>query len=548
MTNTRSLMIASPEGNTGKTTIALGVIDLLLRQGLKVGVFRPVFRVADDDDTTGHDEVLEMLLKHANSPLTYDQARGVTYDMIHHDPECALAAIVAKYHEVAPLVDVMVVMGTDYTDVSSSTELAFNAKVAANLGCPVLLVVSGQDRTDEEIKAVATMALNEFRNNHAVPVGVLFNRLDGKVDRPRLEMLRPEPGLPIWMVPEEKLLEAPTVEQLKKAVDGTMYVGDPELLSREATSVVVGAMALRHLLDHIHDGDVVITAGDRTEVLLGLLSAQSAPTFPALAGIILTGGYQPKGNVDRLIKAMAPNVPVIRTGLDTYRAARVASRSRGRITTSSTRKIELARSLFEHAVNGEDLLQRIDVRNTGVVTPLMFEYSLIERARSKKMRIVLPEGNDDRILRAASTALTRGIADIIILGNKDKIQLRAAELGLDISAATIISPEDPKYVEKYAEIYTKLREAKGMTLERAREIVTDVSYFGTMMVYTGDADGMVSGADHTTAATIRPSFETIKTKPGISSVSGVFLMCLDDRVLLYGDCAVIPDPTASQLA
>ena len=182
------------------------------------------------------------------------------------------------------------------------------------------------------------------------------------------------------------------------------------------------------------------------------------------------------------------------------------------------------------------------------VTPLAFQADLIERARADRRRIVLPEPDDDRVLQAAAQVLAAGIADITFVGDADYVAKRAGELGLDLSAAQVVSVNDPAYLERYAEEFARLRAKKGVTLEQAREKVTDVSYFGTMMVHMGDADGMVSGAAHTTAHTIVPSFQIIKTAPGVSVVSSIFLMAMKDRVWAFGDCAVNPNPTPEQLA
>lgn len=539
--NARNIYITSPEGDTVKSTVALGVLDLLTRRAHRVGVFRPIARSGDS-----RDYVLDLLLAHDGVDLPYELCIGVTYEQVHTDPEQALSDIVARYHEVARQCDVVVIVGTDYTDVAGPTELYYNARIAANLGAPALLVVSGHDRSPEEIRQVTEVAIAELETNHAQVIGVVANRCSA--DELALVHTALAGQVPVWTIPEEPFLVAPTVRALMDAVGGNLVVGEEELLNREAGEVLVGAMSFEHLLDRLSDGAVVITPGDRSDILLGVLTAHAAANFPSLAGIILNGGYYPPESVARLIESLGNRLPIMRTDLDTYRATNAASRTRGHLTADSRRKVDTALALFEQHVDGTTLLEALNVPRTEVVTPLMFEFELLDRARADRRHIVLPEGEDDRILRAASTLLQRQVADLTLLGNAATIRARATELGLTLDGATIIDPTSGELLERFAQEYTARRAHKGMTLERAREIVCSVSYFGTMMVELGLADGMVSGATHTTAHTLKPAFQIIKTIPGVSIVSSVFFMCLTDRVLVYGDCAVNPDPTAEQLA
>ena len=536
-----SVYLASPEARSGKSMVALGLVELLVRRVGRVGVYRPI-TAADDVDP-----LVELLLDRPGVEQDYPDAVGVTYDVMHADPDAALTRIVRDGHELAARYDVVVVLGSDYTDVSTGSELAFNAAMAANLGAAVILVVHGHERTPAQIKAAVDVARGELAGAHAQPVAIVANRVAAAdLDTVRAVLTAGE-GLPVTVIPDTPLLIAPTLRSIARAAGARLIRGDPDRLDHESLGFVVAAMSLPNVLTRLTADATVIAPGDRYELLPGLVLAHQSATFPDLSGIVLTGGYTPPEPIATLIDGVQPDLPILVTESDTFETASKLSGLRGRLTARSTVKIETALRVFAESVDPDALLAAIDMAGLPVTTPLMFQHLLIDRARAGRRHIVLPEGSEPRVMAAAAGLLRLGVARLTLLGDESSIRATAGAIGLDLSAAQIVSPTDPDLVERFSVEYTRLRARKGMTLDRARDIVTDVSYFGSMMVHLGLADGMVSGAAHTTAHTIRPSFEIIKTSPGTAVVSSVFLMLLADRVLVYGDCAVVPDPTAEQL-
>lgn len=553
-----SLYLTSAQGRSGKSAIALGILDMLLAEAPTVGVFRPLVRGGGEPD-----RILEMLLDHSGSGIAYDDCVGVTYEEANDAPEQALTTIMARFKQLEARCDAVLIVGSDYTEVAVPTEFSFNARIAANLGAPVVLVLGGRANVEiretlgksksrdlADLVQLAELCEHELRAAHASLLAVVVNRADpGALEATQRAVRGTLDGdVPVWTIPEDELLVAPPVSSVIDAVEGTLLRGSEELLAREVQGVVVAGMSMANVLGKLIEGSVVVIAADRAETLLAVTVAHEAATFPTVAAVILNGEFDVAPEVMRLLEGLGSSLPVASTPHGTFETVQRIIEARGLLSAESPRKFDTALALFQEHIDADELRSRLELHTDGVITPVMFAYDLGARAAAANARIVLPEGHDDRILRAASTLLTRNTVRLTILGDEDAIRQRASELGLNLDGATLVNPATSDLADEFASEYQRIRAHKGVTIEDARDRMLDATYFGTMMVHTGRADGMVSGAANTTAHTLRPSFEIIGTRDGVSIVSSVFFMALADRVLVYGDCAVVPDPNAEQLA
>lgn len=541
----RSVYVTGTDRGDGRQVFELGLMELLTRRVDRVGVFRPL--VHDGPDRLF--EVLRGRYRLSQDPATahgidYRRAAGIQAEQ---GTDALVSQLVDRYLAVARDYEVVLVLGTDYADTQLPDELALNARLANEFGASVLPVVGGRSQSAESVRAEAR---NAYRAYHALGCDVLalgVNRVAAE-DR---DVVAQRPGarlpVPCYVLPDDPALSAPTVRQISRALDGTVLLGDDAGLARDVLDFVFGGATLPTFLHALTPGCLVVAPGDRADLVVGALAAHSSGT-PPIAGVLLTLGERPDPEVLRLAAKVAPGTPVVSVPGNSFPTATRLFTLEGRLDAATPRKAETALGLFEDWVDTAELLDRISVGSTDRVTPMMFEHKLLERARADRRRVVLPEGLEERVLRAADVLLRRSVCDLTLLGPVDAIRKKAADLGVDLGAAELIDPQESELRKRFAERYAQLRAHKGVSVELAYDVVADVNYFGTLMVEEGLADGMVSGSAHSTAATIRPAFEIIRTRPDATLVSSVFFMCLADRVLVYGDCAVNPDPNAVELA
>ena len=550
---TKNIFIASAEPYTGKSVIAFGLINMLLSKTQKVGYFKPIITQEDADHKEQH---IEAILDFFNLPINYSDTFAFTGQQVLHQPQTEnsseiIDTIISKYKKAEENYEFTVIEGSDFLGEGTAFEFESNVLIAKNLAAPVLIVVTGEHKSTAQVVNTAINIFRNFSSRDVQVLGMVVNMVkqENVEDIRQLLLAQLPADIMLTVIPMESGLQSPTMQEITEALNGNVLFGE-ELMSNQVDNFVTGAMMLPNFLNHIKENVLIVTPGDRGDIIIGALQANQSTNYPKVAGIVLTVGSIPDQPVMKLIEGLQTVMPIISVKTGTFETSNAIGHIHSRITKDNKKKIQLAIQVFEKYVDLKALDDKIITFTPEGITPHMFQYQLVKRAKSIKKHIVLPEGNDDRILKAAARIMSQDLVELTILGDPTEIGLSLKRLGLnlDLSTIHIVNPKTSEHYDDYVQTLYELRKNKNVNLEMATDMMTDVSYFGTMMVYKGHADGMVSGAVHTTQHTIRPALQFIKTRPGVSVVSSVFFMCLPERVAVFGDCAVNPNPTATELA
>ncbi|AIE73626.1 MULTISPECIES: phosphate acetyltransferase [unclassified Synechocystis] len=552
---TSSLYLSTTEARSGKSLVVLGILDLILKKTTRIAYFRPIIQ---DPINGKHDNNIILVLENFRLQQTYTDSFGLYFhEAVSLAGEGAidevLDRILAKYRHLADQVDFILCEGSDYLGEESAFEFNLNTKIAKMLNCPILLLGNAMGNTIEDSLQPIEMALNAYGEQFCQVVGVIINRVQPQLVpaiQAQLEKLYGDRRMVLGTIPQDTMLKSLRLREIVSGLNAQVLSG-ADLLDNLVYNHLVVAMHIAHALHWLHEKNtLVITPGDRGDIILGVMQAHRSLNYPSIAGILLTADYHPEPAIMKLIEGLPDAPPLLLTSTHTHETSARLEAIHPALSPTDNYKIRHSIALFQRQIDGEKLLNYLKTIRSQGVTPKLFLYNLVQAATATQRHIVLPEGEDVRILKAAASLTNHGIVRLTLLGNIEAIEqaVKINHIDLDLGKVRLMDPKTSPDRERYAETYYQLRKHKGVTLAMARDTLTDISYFGTMMVYLGEADGMVSGSVNTTQHTVRPALQIIKTQPGFSLVSSVFFMCLEDRVLVYGDCAVNPDPNAEQLA
>ena len=553
MAMNKAVYIATTQPKSGKSIVSLGLMQVLLGKIAKVGYFRPII---DDQKEGKEDNHISTIISYFKLDLKHKDAYAFTRSQVvkklnKNREDELLDKIIEKYKAIEDRFDFVLVEGTDFTGEGGIIEWDINVLMAKNLGIPTIVVTSGVDKTLDEFIGDMYLAYDSFKDK-GVEVPLL---VANKIQPENLDLVKnalkkdlPEDIL-IGAIPLNPVLGNPSIKEIVDELNAEVLFGEAHL-DNQAGHFDVGAMQLRNYLTYLQEDGLVITPGDRSDIILGALQANLSTNYPTVSGIVLTGGLSPEDSIIRLIEGLSEVVPIILVEDGTFSIANRIGAISPKIYAENIKKITTSIQDFSKFVPEKEIASRLIAYSPNGITPRMFQYNLLKKAQVDKKHIVLPEGQDERILRATKELIDQNAVEITLLGDPEQIKnkIERLDINLDLEKVTIIDPAKSPHFDDYAATFHELRKHKNVELTMAQDLMTDVSYFGTMMVYKGHADGMVSGAIHTTQHTIRPALQFVKTRPGVSLVSSIFFMCLPDRVVIFGDCAINPNPTAEQLA
>ena len=544
----KSLYIAAQEKNAGTLFVSMGMMEILKRNLHRVAFFRPIIYSRDIQDGD-----ISFIKERYKLDISYEQCYG--YDIAEVEELIAkgkdnelIENLIAKFKALEREYDFVLCEGIRKSFLTTAISYDLNVKIAQNFGAPYINIINAKAKNPKEVYEEVLIE-NEYSTSVGCTHFATFVNRVNKEDFTNLRALFDKTKYTVYMLQEQEELNLPTIEDVMESLEAkSIVLGEHDPL-RIIRGVKVAALSLDNFLDHIEEDDLVIVPADRSDIILGLYGALHSVNYPSISAIVFPFDMKIHPNIQKLIDGLEGfKVPILSVQSDTFITAKNIMKVHSRLRVNSQRKIALALGLFNESVDVKAIEEKIATTYNDVMTPQMFEYKLFDMARQNKKRIVLPEASDERILRAAEILLRRDVAEIVLLGDEDELRERYLRLGLDLSKAIVVNHLESPYMDEFIELFYEKRKHKGLTREAAADAMTHLSYFATMMVECGYADGMVSGAIHSTADTIRPALQIIKTKEGVSIVSSVFFMCFETKVLVYGDCAINEDPNAQELA
>jgi phosphate acetyltransferase len=544
----KSLYISAGDKNVGTLFVSMGMMEVLKRNLHRVAFFRPIILSKDI-----RDKDIDFILKRYDIDIDYEDAYGFDIDYVERmiaskQSDELINELIKKFKKLEESYDFVLCEGIRRSFLTPTIEYDLNMLLAQNFGSSIINIINAKDRSVEDIYENILIENENLASNECSRFATFINRFDEKNYLELKEKLKSDDSN-IYFLKEVKELDIPTIEDIVETLNAKMKLCFENCRSRIVRGFKIASMGVDNFLDHIQEDDLVIVPADRSDILLAIIGAFYSKEFPKISAILLVSSIEIHPNIQKIISGLKSyNIPILCVSEDSYESVKKLSRVYAKLRVESDRKIALALGLFNSSVDVKAIEERIQTQQSKVVTPMMFEYKLFEGARQNRKKIVLPESEDERILRAAEIILRRDVADIVLLGDEEEIRESCQKLGLDLGKASIIDPDKSELMEKFTNTFYEMRKEKGLTYQNAKDAMIHKNYFATMMVHLGHADGMVSGAMHSTADTIRPALQIIKTTPEVDLVSSLFFMCLKTKVLVYGDCALNQNPDAKELA